>query len=1554
MIHSAQEYLRQFQAGNVPRAMSGLASSLVSMHMGEIQLRTGSSFGIGFGRGNPWADLPTPMAGRMVRFGTQPQVFMGGLVNLATKPEENLRFSPMDPWGNLQDIVTSTLGKGVDSSRVGLSLRPQLGLWAARHLQDLNASGGGINIGMVPTASRRRKLFFNDSGFRARALADASRNFMNAVLGNHENTHRNYLTDSLNTYRRFYLDEVSKVLRQVSPDSGAHLNIHGIKDASFQLIRRFQGGNWIQDTEMLVNTGSPHQYRPFGNISDQVSGDQHINQFIAISSNKGIKGRRHFSEGKFHPLVTGSSYGDDLTLMAKGLGKKMGTFGTQVSADVGYLYGGMAELFASRAFGDSGSLITSTRMMHASGLSSLDYKLKVSGPVGMFGLPSPTTTLDPTVMSLPGVSDFLASNEQRYLQFDNPMDINRRILATYKSGKKITAINKADKILGIQKTAEGIRLLMQRDRPVHKTGRPVLIGGVRATLGVGPGMGIDILTQGMKSSDPAVVRERWAAHYASKVFGLRGLSRNQRSQALLEFGSFSGLGSGTYGKGRIYLHTNSNWMQGSFANPTEFMSHGFREKLATHLNTKLGLTGGTSFTADLLSPVSRKLGRRKLINILMHGGRMSEASASSAYSSIRTQARKRAIKEATSQGLTGKDLRDYVNNSVSLSYQIMEGQGVKFRATNVDAEKFRVRVLEAKTLRSKLIDYSGAGDDFAKKAAGIIGGNIEDIQRYVKFAQGAQVAPLMGTEAVELIARESKGKINILKLSDIANQGLFDEINTSLQNTGSMSPELADRLYKNFGMEKGTFGSFIDLRGSHLQGMEIFSGARDLSSKDAATAASDFLFLHNIRRVAPGIDKSSTTGNIADMSIIPRRPVVAGLDPHKNKALGSIANTFNVYFDLLNPYAGRGAMEERMWLMNASVREMMTGSKGLISHKAMTGFVGGRYTAQALGTVTDDLAVGLTEKGIKRAFGRKQGSLGQQMIDQLRTGKDVFAFYKRDPVQSAQQIVPVRLHLIEKQKMEAETMWVSRLLAGVSQADFDSDKMNLFLMSQGKNAAGQHTMPFLEQQTLVRGMYEQTLEQAKPFASMLDQQMLAGDETARRLMRLAGGSPLTAIGIAQSMAGGSEPGSKWDDVVRPLEATRKTLLSIGYKESEIDTALMSAYGGFQRRIQGGGGVGTMHSFATRQQAVLNALTDDSTNPFSMPRDKILSKARELGIDNLTASKNADYIRFIYGFLKKGTKATEATLRSISALSIAPQLSPDSQAYRLLTTELASNIKEMSSGVSGSKRAFYTFAEQGALQAAKNAAGLGLSEIEDDRFYQDMAHKLMNVSRLERYASKHGLNAASRMGTTRNPKDFLHQLFSEFMGNAGESVLPGTSSAGSVLNASMMEKGYVAGSINPGNINQTIADAAHGVGQSIDKATDLAGDFGKTKAWGAMKLAGLTIGAFALIDAITSKNKATPPAPYIESGSSQSPMPPSPQVAFPSDGARPSALAPRVNTARINRVQGQRRHFGGEDQVFMPAPYDVMDGFRSQSLGGSRLGDLPNLMPTLGSAEDSEF
>ena len=75
------------------------------------------------------------------------------------------------------------------------------------------------------------------------------------------------------------------------------------------------------------------------------------------------------------------------------------------------------------------------------------------------------------------------------------------------------------------------------------------------------------------------------------------------------------------------------------------------------------------------------------------------------------------------------------------------------------------------------------------------------------------------------------------------------------------------------------------------------------------------------------------------------------------------------------------------------------------------------------------------------------------------------------------------------------------------------------------------------------------------------------------------------------------------------------------------------------------------------------------------------------------------------------------------------------------------------------------------------------------------------------------------------------------------------------------------------------------------------------------------------------------------------MPPPAQVGYPSDGARPSALATSNPAARITRVPGQRRHFGGEDSIFMPAGYDIMDSVQPGPAPGDFLGRLPSVDPS---------
>ena len=248
--YTAQEYLKQLRAGSVGPAYESVAQALINARMPDVQLRMKdlsrpfpTTLGVGYN--NTWADLPTPLSSRVsgggasVMFGARPMVYVPGMENLAVDPLRDAAFGPASevPWNNLGGIIASTV-RGVQPSRIGIKLRPAISRWGALHLQDLNAARGQVNAGNIAVIARRRKIFFNDAGTRARQLEEKSQAFVNAVLGNKGGNP----VDPLIAYsdlRRHVIEEHARALRVTAPGSTGHLNLGGIKESSFKRIKRF-------------------------------------------------------------------------------------------------------------------------------------------------------------------------------------------------------------------------------------------------------------------------------------------------------------------------------------------------------------------------------------------------------------------------------------------------------------------------------------------------------------------------------------------------------------------------------------------------------------------------------------------------------------------------------------------------------------------------------------------------------------------------------------------------------------------------------------------------------------------------------------------------------------------------------------------------------------------------------------------------------------------------------------------------------------------------------------------------------------------------------------------------------------------------------------------------------------------------------------------------------------------------------------------------------------------------------------------------------------------
>lgn len=1465
----------------------------ISQAFPALSLRTGDSSGLGWSDGR-FVDMPVtvPGTGTMVQYGSQPMVFTP---SLTSKPGRGY-LTQFNTSGQLigELIHEGELAAGSGNpSNLPVVMGRVARNWASRHLSDLNATGGALNIGALPMISKRRYLYFEDGGLRAQTLKEGQRRFMSSVLGNEYGSPHAAFTK----LRGEYIDNLAQALRNVHPSTAQRLNTAGIKDASFELVDFHSKRGRQKASRILLNASNPNELMPFGSMADPVGGTHHYNQYIHIPSPVGRSKEKYLVESMLHPLVAGSNYDRDLVQMAAGLGKKVGEFGTVARADVGLLFGRGAEFFWSRVGGDAGAMVTDQRLLHTLGSASVSYTRKIKGPVGMVGLTNPTTQLSPELLSsVPALKDFLNDPRERRLVLKDPVSFNAEALAQFKSGKLITAINRGDKIMAIEKMSDGLRLIMNRSTPSFSVGLPITVGGVRATAGhgfdLGGRHGFGLITQGLKSSSPTVVRERFLSHYAQVVLRKKGIA------GLRQFARLAGVGIKSTSHGLDYLHTGSPSQMGVFRDPRVFTSEAWMRKM----ESRLGLEAGS------LAPQLRKVGRKQAISMLVHGGRMGAQQAGIFYDQYRKQ-------------------------HGHLYLQRFEGQAIRVRATGMPTDQLaRVRALEARQLVTKLREF---GSDGASKLAGVISGNLKNLEDFVSFTQAGQVAPLMGNDAVQALIDKAGGKIGKLSLSDIQ---LGDDLarvmekSLSPDGTGSLTPEVFEQFMNKLGMDKSSYGTFVDVSGTEFENLTLFSGARKAGAKDLAYGTSNLVYLPNLRRLIPEFEKASVTGDVGDIGVIPRRAVTAGKEAGEVRSLSLIANAFNAMYGMSTALApggpGKGSLEKRLWLLAAAARESLTGTKGLVSKKALTGFVGGRYLAQQYGR--SGLTAGLTEEGIKRGFG---GKIGERMIERLKAGQDVFAFYKRDPAQTAQQILPVQLRLVDDAQSRkaagnivygalkgnvdtSETMWLSRLLLAASHGDLDSDAMNLYLPSL-------RGMKFNETQHLLRKMHARESSNILAFGKMIDRQLVLNDSVARRLLDAAGGDKLNTIQIAMAMAGGQ---AKWENVVSPFSALDKQLIDMGYKKDQIDDALRQALGDWTKQVHGKH-IGVVHTYVQKQQDIVNALAGTS-NVFNATHERIAQIKAGLGLGGTKTAQNAEYLRLIYGFLKKGTTVSESAMLGIDRIQAGLKLAPGSGEWERAVTSLAEHLRSMTSGVSGTGEAWYAFGNDASRSAAERAALNNLAGIEDPKFYAGLADQMMRVAKAGQMLDREGRTSIGRMISSSAPSDFLSVLMERMTGRRFQST--GVGGAGAL--AVEMSEYAISGS----TIGKTTEAAVAGVGSAISRGGELAKDFASTKGWSGLKTTAVIGGLIAAANFAVSEPAAPPPPPYIP----QSGMPPPPMVGFPNDGARPSALAPEINKARINRVPGQRRHFNGPESIFMEPGFDIMDGISPNNLNGDQLGSLP--------------
>lgn len=1481
-----------------------------------------------------FTNLPEAMgdASGIIRIGTRPMIYVP---SMAIGPGTRAIQDPFsiggvfDYWSNLGQVVGTSLATDPTSSR----FRRQAGLWAQIHLKPLEGHRGLYNVGSV-IKRRRARLYLSDAGQRADDLIEKQRALMRGIFGAEDPLF------AMEDFENHYLAHVQDVLKMAGP-AGQQVSLAGVKDASLKKLRVF-GSGVVHDSGLEVYLGKADEWRPFGIRRDYITEERHLYQRLPTLPVSGFKLEQ------MHPLVAGAKYGADVKVMRGMVPKAIKDYGTVYRGRVGLAMGPRAGAFAQHAgiYG-GGVMITNEAMARGVSASTGWDVINLVG-TRMRGVVEGTSKLGQGLEGVPGLRAAMQHPARRPLVLDQPYELPHDVLTRTlgPDSRPLTRLHKGAKLHRVEFTDTGMRLFFQQNGPGFPVGTPVAIPGMKGTATLGPGLStkagpIHAIAYGGKytTSLPSLIRagakntdiasasayELLLGHYAARVRAESSSNAVFRKNLKI-LASMTGT-QVTRGPGGIrQLHTGGRMYKGLEID--QLISSEFQSRLTQAMGMKSGV----------LAPEVYNPSQGELEEMFVQSGKYTRAAAKAAAAEVHG-------------GVSIPLFESYLQLRPTLNTR--------------PAARFAIKMRQARQLQTYFSDISRMGGEMgglAKKAAGMIGGNIAARETPLMQIMASISAPLMeksspgivddlikatggrmddGRRLMGILTGEAQVGANVaqVSLSNIRNKELFERMRKIGKSTGQVPESILQELLGNMGIpwsERETMlGTWVNV-GDDVGKMALANPARFGGAAGAEMV--DRFFVPNVYHMARNLLRPSQSGLPGDMRL-PRYPYEIGADRAAPRSIRAVASIINMMEELTNPNATSGSLARRASMMQFGVAESIVGGKGAMAKSRVGGFAGG-FFRQGLHGGLEGQTVMATPQGILGKFGgrmhRVEDALaGKISFSELSTGEALVAQamrHERDPLvpfavvgvtrhpaQTTQQgayMAKLLLHHGERSLTRAineDTVASSLLMQHLSQGDIDGESLALFLMKNDAN------MDFKQQQRLL----SMVLSHQQATSSLIEPALRANinleASIAHEGFLEAAKSKGVTSAIFQTLSGGAK---KFSNLLR------------GY---DVNEGLEEATGALHR-MKENKFVAMIHTWTMQQQQAIRSAAGDSS-VFVHPRGPEYAKkiATDLGLD-VKLAHEADYLPIIYGFLKKRGTASKDALASIGIINTAKDMAPMSGDFVRAQERLARHLSGLAEAIPGTDKAAYL-----GLIGVKTPLHGGKI---DPAYYSDAAKRMMLLSVYKgRMEGEGALNLAETMASGRSTfrmsnvtKGVMEQVLA--MAGLGREVssfpggfAPGTEGVQSHLetvgilgppgktmagkSASILAEINKAAGSPPG----PVAAAQRGVVDSVAAFAEEAVVAAKrSKYWGTMRAAAAVGGSMALYSGLRSafEGGRGEPQPVDRNA----PLPPTPLLGSPGDGANPGAVARMPQFARIQRTQTQRTHFPAEDQLYMGSPLDV--------------------------------
>lgn len=1246
-----------------------------------------------------------------------------------------------------------------------------------------------------------------------------------------------------------------------------------------------------------------------------------------------------------------------------------GVEGIGMRANVSLLSGAGSTVYWNRfGPGDPGVYVKSNRMANALAATTGGYTIDLPGIAersyrgeGRGRIADRVRQNLRTILDSHGVSldEMLASEKGGSLTFETPFSVEDLTGLPRRANGRTSPLNRAlgfitgkdrtsmiqgrsvaDQVVGVEISGSKIKFHMRQHDAPMLSGTIMVVNEARASARLGAafrGMGgpmrpIDLVGEAssLKMGSAEGLRSTYARHYLAVAMEAAGPDRGVQSLFAEEVANALGM----------------DYVEGLHA-PILVG----RERAAQDAAYRTGEMFTTSFTDRLEKTLGLEPGALVPKRTLLQGERL-ESMARDLIADSPNLTMAQAVER-----LSGLYLTDYL------------GQDTLVRATNPlsmpnrGKMSGRMKLRAARTYRDAVRSSAERGGAASKKLLEALDSSIVTTEGRISQVREMMLAPWMTEEQIQnAINKTGPGRraVKRLKLSDLRNNPettkLWSRMNQEYEANKTFSKNSFDELLRLHGVDKDTAGVLLELDDDVARGIPYILQRPTADGVSGATmlgAGDEFgrVFLPNPDFNLKTLTTDDPSGWLGGMRRFSHAIFAGGKKAAHERGSFRSENLVSLALELMNPSIDKGNLSRRLTAMTLSVVESATGSMGKGTKEIVRGISSTQLVAQnASGLAVGE--VGMTEKTFKRLFKQSYGKVSdkaqyerelQEALWRAKNGEQYHSFV-RYPAHSEVQIYTGRIKLMRsntvrnalRHQKRGMLTRVKEYLHGVvlvgedfqvrGQGDNDGDTLAAIAQKSGP---GRPSMA--EVNAANKEMYEANLPQYKEMAERRAVRTAEMDaRVARFAEQIRGGQASFGTPAFQEMMGTPRGQATLADMVETHKIETEAQLDKLFKAGAVPTAeemaeKIAAGKATAAAQYSGSSVGPIHAWMEKQHAVMNHLmgreryydvaADD-------PRIKAFGKRITdiLGRD-LTSADKAIHSEMFYRFLKKRTSQQEKTAELFDLVAKYAKGDRTEEVVRrggilmregLTLKDFAGPSRErlVEGGHKGARKIYEdTFRMMGEIQATINEAREAGMQVLPDVALRSSREP---TNLFEKLAVEAGLDPAEIQARSNIPVAAAAQAGEELPGMISPAVASDT--VDNVSRAASEEMKAAVKASQEAERKTTVA-----IGNAVQQITE--SSWTKYAAVGAIAL-----GAIALFKP-SPPERRRPTVDDEEFAGYGPPMPPSPHVGHPLDSmdGAPGAFP---ETARINRVLGQRTHFADVHSADIMMPSIDRGGGRS--------------------------